>query len=192
MVRYKSLVPVTLVVVAPLLGCSEAVPPAAEGAWQAAINAGTHTADCNLDSVNPITMGLVDATSHERLEKDTLNNAQIFCTVKQEGSSFAMEGYAADSDSIFEFSVAAITSQATEQNPASGRVTVAGPPTAGSPLSSPAEEPCSFYFVNDGQRSQLAPGRAWFTFSCPTVADVSVNRRCALQIGYAAFQNCGQ
>ena len=192
MFRDKLLFPVLLVAFSPLIGCSEAVPPAAEGAWQATINAGAHPAECNLDSINPITMGLVDATTHDRLEKDTLNQAQIFCTVKQQGSSYSMEGYASNNDSVFEFQVGAISADATEQNPAGGRVTVAGPPTALKALTSPSGEPCNFYFVNDGQRSQLAPGRAWFTFTCPTIEDVSINRRCGLQIGYAAFQNCEQ
>lgn len=192
MIRDKLLFPFALCVVALLFGCSEAVPPAAEGAWQATVSAGSHSAECNLDSINPITMGLVDATTHDRLEKDTLNNAQIFCTVKEQGGSFSMEGYAASTDSIMEFQVASIAADATEQNPATGRLTVAGPPTALKALSSPDSEPCNFYFVNDGQRSQLAPGRAWFAFACPTIEDQSINRRCAVQIGYAAFQNCEQ
>ncbi|MBW2523800.1 MAG: hypothetical protein JRI23_06475 [Deltaproteobacteria bacterium] len=192
MFRDNLLFPVLLVAFMPLAGCSEAVPPAAEGAFQVNISSGASPADCGLDITAPITMGLVGPTSHDRLEKDTLNDAQVFCTVKQQGSAFSMEGYAAMPDSVMEFQVSSITADANEGNPAFGRVTVAGPATALNAMTSPDSEPCSFYFVNEAQRSQLAPGRAWFSFRCPSVEDVSINRSCGIDTSYAAFQNCEQ
>lgn len=190
MTRSKLVSLVSLSLPAFLFGCSEAVPPAAEGAWMATVYAGAYPAECNLDSIEPIRMGDVDATQHNVLEKHTVNNAQIYCSVVNNGSTFQVDGYAANGLATLQIGIDAIAADASQTSPASGSLGVAGPPTALGMLTT-VSEPCNFYFVND-QAAQLADGRVWLTFACPTVEDVSIGRKCGVQIGYAAFQNCEQ
>lgn len=63
-------------------------------------------------------------------------------------------------------------------------------PVKGIEMVSLPSEPCAFYFANEAQRSQLAPGKVWLTFECDTIHSDSADRTCALQVGYAAFQLC--
>lgn len=182
-------------VVLPLLlaGCSEAVPPAAEGAFFAALQPGAHTGECQLDSAEPTEVGKVTATTHDELKKDTIDGALIYCSSLAQGGGFSLEGSIQLGSDHLEFRVPQINTDANSADTgADGSIGYAGTSTSGILFSSPAAEPCKFYFANDGQRSQLADGKMWVTFECATVENVSKQRACAVQIGYAAFQNCEQ
>jgi len=132
----------------------------------------------------------VTSDAHAGMVMDGMEGARMYCAVTQQGSGFALDIEAQQGANYLKFSVASIPATATESSPTAGLVTLVTD-RVGKGYTSTSANPCQFYF-NDAQRAQLAPGRVWVSFKCPTLQDPSANPAslCAVNQGYAAFQNC--
>jgi hypothetical protein len=168
-------------------GCSEAVPPASEGAatvlWQGS------GATCAVKTVETSTIGKVDADEYIELKKDTVAGAKITCRVTG-GGSYSVEADLQFGGTTLAVKVDGVSPQATVDSPASGYVAFSALYTAGSVYTSPSEQRCNFWLA-PGQ--EIAAGRAWMQFGCPELVDGSVGSTCGIQNDSTiAVQNCDQ
>lgn len=182
------------------IACSDAVPPAAEGAYTAkfvqkpgSCSIGTHNAAVGAADAN--NYGLIkDGTAVPDPISGQVAPADVTCIVIDEGGRFYAEGVIRHDDGAhtLKFAVADLTPDATEDNPALGKVAFRSKTTLDE-FGSPAEEPCKFWFV-PGSRQQVAAGRMWVTFQCDSI--VSGGRECQLgdqtMRNTIAVQNCDQ
>lgn len=172
-------------------GCSDGVPPAAEGAYRVKFvsNGGSCTLKTHDDAVGHVTddnFGLI---------KDGTQATDVTCLVIDEGGSFYAEGIISGENGArsLQFSVAGLKPGQTADDPAFGRASFLSKATL-EPFISPNEEPCRFWFASGKQ--QVAAGRLWVSFHCPVITNGG--RECGL--GQAppqvpatiAVQNCDQ
>jgi hypothetical protein len=171
-------------------GCSEAVSVASEGAYQAQFYAtnGGAKAKCNIAGHNR-GVGYVSATEVRRpLIKDTVGGAKIQCAVKAEGGGVAAVGIIEDkSANHIDFEIKAITSGATDMQPATGRLGYRSDVTAVI-YNSTSAKPCKFFF-SPQQAKELAPGRIWVQYLCPEIESEGFG--CEVN-GTLAMENCEQ
>ena len=204
MKRFLFLVPLVTGALAPLIGCSESVPPPSEGAWYVDFKAGSHGSSCTIAGVQPLYVGdmskpecigkssPVDQAQHCGLSMDGRSGIRNYCAVLQQGASYRLEGYLEQGANLLRFTVPTITAAATQAQPAHGIVTFTSSEVQQTYMS-PDSDQCLFYF-NAAQAAQLAPGRMWVTFECPTVqtSGTSVASVCTIMPSFFAFQNCDE
>jgi hypothetical protein len=171
------------------IGCSDAVPPAAEGAYSAAfVQSGSM---CSI-ATHQDAVGAADAENYG-LVKDGTPLTDVTCIVLDDGGSFYAEGFISDQDGArsLKFAVGGLTQGATEDDPALGSVAFRSKATLKT-FSSPVNT-CRFWFI-PGSRQQVAAGRLWVTFECDVVE--SEGRQCRLgdatRKNTVALQNCDQ
>ena len=166
------------------MGCSEAVPPASQGAFVAAFQA---PGSCGKDIHNE-QIGYADSTEIRDLRKNGVGGAQVFCAVTSAGGGFDVEAELKLFANNMRVNISGIPSTATVDAPHPGTVTYQTQKTV-KPYTSPQDMPCEFWFVNS---QEVAPGRVWAQFKCPEISDVSTNTVCALGESTVALQNCDQ
>ncbi len=166
------------------MGCSEPVAPASQGAFVAAFQApGTCGKDIHNEQI-----GYADATRIGDLKKNGTGGAQIFCGVASGDGGFDVEaGLSLFSTNLY-VNIFGIPSTATEADPHPGAVSYQTQKTV-KPYSSPQDQPCQFWFVND---QEVAAGRIWVQFRCDSIEDASTDTQCALGVSTLAIQNCDQ
>lgn len=161
-----------------IAGCEDDPPPLARGGWTVTFVSGG--ADCSLSNH---TANVGNVTSDKKdLKTNGADDSDIECQV----SSSSIGGSAFRKSSNLDITVGSISADATSDNPATGTVFFVSPNTIDG-FASPAETPCEFWF-DEGTDQGIQPGEAWFAFRCPVVE--SEGRQCAIQQGYAAFENC--
>ena len=176
-------------------GCSEPVPPAAEGGT--VVHWLTSNPTCRAREPFDAKIGAVNATELVELKKDTVEGTKLFCRVSDAGGSLSAEGSIEWKDITLDFAVNNIPSAASEANPALGHVAFSSLLTAGSLYASPAEAPCRFYYAGN-QIGASAAGKLWIQFVCDQLVDASTApiSTCGTQGGTnastIAVQNCDQ
>jgi hypothetical protein len=169
-------------------GCSEAVPPAAEGAFTLVFQSvGTGGESCNIGPHNA-QLGYTDSTKNSELKKDTIAGAQIFCRVMDSGGEFEAQGYMELGATHLNYTVSNLSGANTASSPALGHVSYRSVDTVRL-YTSPGDAKCEFFFDND---QEVAAGRVWMQFSCPQIANAASNSSCAISLGTIAMQNCDQ
>jgi hypothetical protein len=176
-------------------GCSEPVPPAAEGATT--VHWLTSNPSCR--ARDPFDAAIGAATSMELLDlrKDTVEGMKIFCRVADNGGSLNAEGSLELRDITLDFAINNLGSAASEANPALGHVSFSSIQTAGGLYASPAEAPCKFFYAGN-QIGASAAGKLWIQFTCEQLVDASTSPAsvCGTQGGTnastLAVQNCDQ
>ncbi len=169
-------------------GCSEAVPPASEGAFSLIFSsAGTGGLSCNIKNHNA-QIGYTDSTKNTELKKDTIGGAQIFCRVIDNGGEFEAQGYMELGATHLDFTVSNISPAATSGSPALGAVSYRSVDTIRL-YTSPGDAKCEFFFEND---QEIAAGRMWMQFVCPQIQNAASSSSCAVSMGTIAMQNCDQ
>jgi hypothetical protein len=170
-------------------GCSEPVPPAAEGA--AVILWGGSAAGCAIHAVHEGRIGKADANEIVDIKKDTIAGAEVTCRVTGSGT-FSAEGGMKLGAVTIDFKVDSAPLSATKDTPALGHVIYSDVITAGAVYTSPETEPCRFWF-SPAQQPQIAAGRFWVQFGCTSVVDAGTASTCAIQDeSTLAVQNCEQ
>ncbi len=170
------------------VGCSEAVPPASEGAFVALFQSGTTTGNCGITNHNS-QIGNVNVTEILDLRKEGVGGAQIFCTVNSAGTGFDVNAELRLQNTKLRLTVNGLPSTATEAEPHPGSLTIQTQQSI-TAFTSPQETPCDFWF--GGQDQQVAAGRVWAQFSCPVIEDPGTGKVCALGVSTIALQNCDQ
>ena len=164
------------------VGCSDAVPLPAEGAFVASFS---KTASCQRAELHTGQIGNVTPTSLDTLRRDG-EGADIYCQVTASGGGFDVRGVLEEKTTFLQFEVS-IGSDAAVGNEAAGIVTYKSSGTTNS-YTSPATEPCQFWF--EGGDETVAEGRFWAQFRCPSVVAGSTGDTCAINVSTVALQNC--
>lgn len=170
-------------------GCSEAVPPAAEGG--ATVSWASSNPNCRVDRQYNGLVGYVTSIDHE-LVKNTVNGVEIDCSVVQVGDGFDVEASIRDPNSTvnLEVVIPGLKAGATETNPALGSAGFSAEVTSGALYVSTTDMPCRFWLAPN---QEVAAGRAWFQFGCQQIVDGSIGSVCGIQNNSSiAIQNCDQ
>lgn len=176
-----------LLLLGALAACSEAVPPASEGAFTLHFQSlPTGGKACKVKGHNS-TVGYTTTKENRDLKKDTVGGARIFCAVGG-GGAFDVEGFITLEGQHIDFSVNGVKAGATVDEPATGSLSFASPTTV-VPYTSTQDVPCEFWF---SKYQQIALGRAWMDFKCDQVANASTDSSCSIDVGTVAIQNCEQ
>lgn len=176
-------------------GCSEPVPPAAEGATT--VHWLTSNPSCRAREPFDAVIGATNSNENLDLRKDTVEGMKIFCRVTENGGSLNAEGSLQLRDVTLDFAVNNVPSAASEDSPALGHISISAIQTAGGLYTSPNTNPCKFYFENK-QIGQSAAGKFWVQFTCAELVDASTSPPsvCGTQAGAnaatLAVQNCDQ
>lgn len=166
-------------------GCSDPVPPTPRGAWSVSFI--SPNANCPVSGHNAKVGDVTDHTK-ERVIVDGEDNVSVDCTVSGSGS-FNVSANAIDNANglAFTMAVEGISPSATLDKPATGGVSFSSPTTGGEPAQSNSMDPCIFYFIPDSGEG-IDAGKIWVAFQCPSMQlDMGT---CAIQQGYAIFENC--
>jgi hypothetical protein len=167
--------------------CSEAVPPAAQGAFTLSFQGmGTGGKACKIAGHNS-SVGHATPSLLDKLEEDTVAGARIYCSVTGEGA-FDVEATITMAGHFLEIAAAGVKQSATSDAPATGSASFASPDTVVQYVS-PTNAPCSFWFTKD---QQIAAGRAWMELKCDQIAHAGTDSSCAISAGTVAIQNCEQ
>ena len=177
------------------MACSEPVPPASQGAFTLSFvqTSSTPGAQCRVKG-HQAQVGGATAKSVTDLKKDTIGGAVIFCSVTTAGAGFEADGAIDLEGRHLEFVAKGITAAATKDNPFVGTVSYSSLETAG-PYQSPE---CKFWLQpytengNTSVREEIAGGRIWVDFACPSINNASANSVCGISTGTIAMQNCLQ
>ncbi len=168
--------------------CSEAVPPASEGAFSVAFQSiPTGGKSCMVKNHN-INVGTV-SSSDIQLLKDTVGGSAMQCAVTANGGGFRAVGLLENNGGAhLDFRVDSIAPGGT----GTGSLGYRSVDTV-NVYRTPSDKPCKFSFSSAANsREEIALGRLWMDFTCEQIADVSHNSSCAIQIGTVAMQNCDQ
>jgi hypothetical protein len=170
------------------LGCSEAVPPANQGAVSAQFvtsSAAGTPGSCNI-APHPFQLGVTDPSDTGQIIflRDGEAKALVFCSVVAEGNGFNAAAEIEDGPRSFKFTVNGISSANTPDNPAMGSVTYRSVETVNF-FTSTNDVPCEFW-LNDSQ--EVAEGRVWMQYRCPLI-QYGTND-CSLGESTIAMQNC--
>ena len=182
----RLVVPATVVMSVSGLGCSDPVPPTAQGAY--AVTFVDTGKDCDQSGHN-IVLGEVTPDSKDRLVKNGDEGSQISCDVTGNGT-FNVNARASQGAAFLSVNVSGLKSKVnggpTEDAPAPGNVSFASANTAGNVYGT-QETPCDFWFYEDSNEDVDA-GRVWMAFSCSAI--VSAGSTCQLSTSYVIFENC--
>lgn len=185
----RLVVPATVVLSVSALGCSDPVPPTAQGAYSVTfIDPGV---ECDQAGHN-ITLGEVTPDTKDRLVKNGEEGSDLSCDVTGDGV-FNVSARARKGADFLGINVSGLRSVVnggpTEDAPAPGTISFASANTAGNVYGTSSEAPCDFWFF-EGTNQDVASGRVWLTFSCGAIA-VGSGSTCQLNTSYAIFENCG-
>lgn len=184
-------------------GCSDPVPPPAQGAFRVDVNAPSPQpagkacpAGASLTFDAPPVPTIIDPMKGpEWLDEDTYvhkvidgeGQAEVSCTVKG-GTTFTIEGSIAQGSRLL--SISGGTLGADKKGTASVAVRNSGTPGFSGTLRSPSAN-CTLDAVPAaGNRFQVKPGSIWARFSCPSV-EAPPSDYCVAS-GIFVFENCNQ
>lgn len=170
------------------LGCSEAVPPANQGAVNAQFvtsSAAGTPGSCNI-APHPFELGTVHPTDTGQIIflRDGEARALVFCSVVADGNAFNAAAELEDGPESFKFSVNGLSAASTMDSPATGSVTYRSVDTVNF-FTSTNDVPCEFW-LNDSQ--EVAEGRVWMQYRCPLIQNGTND--CSLGVSTIALQNC--
>lgn len=189
MARAIRFLPITSLLLLPLLGCSDPIPLPAEGAWALTfLSTPTQGKTCGITTHNQ-GIGVISPTQLDQagLRKNLVDGSDINCQVIPQGTGFSAGGSNTLGGLMLSVQVPEIDGNATETAPVPGQLSYRSPETQ-NVFSAPNDVPCSFWFGNGQQ--QIAPGRVWMQFECDAVQHLSTDSSCAIGSGVVAFQNC--
>jgi hypothetical protein len=172
-------------------GCSDPVPPTPQGAFSVTfLDSGPDgSAGCEITFHNA-TMGEVTPNTKDRLLKNGENDSEVECSV-QGASAFDVQGTLFQAGNFLSIGVKGLKAKGnggpTKDAPAPGGVSFSSPTTAGENYSTEAEAPCNFFYT-DKTNQDVAAGRAWLTFNCPSITNGS--SKCELGDSYVILENC--
>jgi hypothetical protein len=175
-------------------GCSEAVPPASQGAFVAEFRQ-ADGGKCKVAS-HPINVGSATVKDLFELRTDSIKGARVQCTVTESGGGFTVKGLIDDGKgSQIDFTIPSIAAGATKAAPAKGNVGVESPKT-GETYRSQGDD-CSFWFERDNDaKGQVGGGILWVSFECPKVVNLGEGSECNIDgtafSSVIAMQNCDQ
>lgn len=169
-----------------LAGCGETPPIIPRAGWTVAFQ--DTGIDCSIASHNA-KMGDVTGTAKLRTledgEVEGTGTAAIECSVVGDaGGPFAIDATASIGDRFLSVIVQSLSLDATQAAPSKGAVAYQSVNTI-NPYASQPDALCDFYFTPEQDAS---PGFVFLSFTCAEV--VSDQSICAIQQGYAAFENC--
>ncbi|HHH28454.1 MAG TPA: hypothetical protein ENK57_08930 [Polyangiaceae bacterium] len=170
------------------LGCSEAVPPANQGAVSAqfitASAVGT-PGSCTL-AAHPFQIGVTHPSDTGQIIflRDGEAQAKIFCSVVPDGNGWNVAAELEEGPRSFKVTVNGISASSTQAEPATGGVTYRSVETIDF-FTSTEEFPCNFWITD---QQQVNDGRVWMQYSCPLIQ--SKGRDCALGESTIVLQNC--
>jgi hypothetical protein len=149
------------------LGCSDDVPPAAEGAFYlSVIGDATDSKPC-CTATHQRQVGEPGLSGSQRvLEKDGVNGAAVDCLVRGD-SSFEIEATVEKGNLRLTVKVPAMTASATKDKPVKGSVEFFTD-KIGEAYASPPDTPCDF-FLKGGTQQQISAGVALLSFTCTQV-----------------------
>ena len=178
-----------LVAAVATIGCSEAVPPANQGAVSAQFRSSSLDPDgkqCNLGG-HEMQIGFAHATQQNQItfQRDGDAGDNIFCSVKSEGGGFKVQVEMDVGANVLSIDANVSTSN-SETDRATGSLGYRTVATINK-LITPNDAPCTFW-LNESQ--EIAAGRAWLTFECDRIENN--DRSCGLQRSIVALQNCDQ
>lgn len=170
------------------LGCSEAVPPANQGAVSAQFitsSAVGTPGSCSI-APHPFQIGVTHPSDTGQIIflRDGEAQAQIFCSVVPEGSAWNVAAEMEEGARSFKVTVNGLSPSSTIDAPASGSVTYRSVETIDF-FTSTEEFPCNFWITD---QQEVNDGRVWAQYSCPLLQ--SKARDCALGESTIALQNC--
>jgi hypothetical protein len=172
------------------MGCSEAVPPANQGAvsvnFSTASTVGT-PGSCTL-APHDFQIGVVHPSDAGQIlfSKDGEARAQVFCSVVNDGSAWNAAGEMEEGSGAksFRFSVNNLSPANDRDNPAMGAVTYRSVDTVDF-FRSTGDTPCTFW-INDQQ--EVSDGLIWAQYSCPLIE--ANGKECSIGESTVAMQNC--
>lgn len=177
--------PLSVLALALLGGCSDPPPPTARGGWTVGF---TDTGiDCKIASH---TTKIGDVTDQLKvLVTDGTGEMDVSCNVVGSGS-FNVDASVSNGIDSLSIIVNGIAPGATKDKPVAGAATFASVKTAGQPFSS-GTTPCNFYFT-PGAGQTVSSGQIWLTFDCPEVILGGEGQSCRISQGFLAVDRCGQ
>lgn len=161
-------------------GCGEPPPLIPRGAWSLAF---VDIPGCGPGAENQA-VGIVTANARNELKDDGVEEVKVSCKVIDTGSGFEIQASESTKGLSLTLSIPNLAADATEANPTLGTVSYASPNTAVA-FTSPK---CEFYFVPQTDQG-VSAGQVWLTFRCEEIS-AGIDNVCAIDIGYAAFENC--
>jgi len=191
---------VTAVVALGALGCSDPVPPPAQGAFWANVKSVSPTpagkmcpsgASLTFDvpAVDPLSNPpeTLDADTYQHHKIDGEDQASVSCTVKG-GGSFTLDGTIQLGNKALTISSGTIA----ENKKGTARITLqdSGTPGFSGALSSPSANCVIDAAPAAGNNFQVKPGSIWAHFQCPSV-EQSPSGYCQAE-GYFVLENCNQ
>lgn len=176
------------------IGCSDPVPPPAQGdslihyvpaaSNPSSCTIGAHTAA--IPSSNQ-TKAVPDHAQNDPGTRavDGQNGAGVQCRVAG-SSSFTFNGNMSAGAASF-----VVSGTVTKGGGGSGRIAAADPGTAGHGFAPGSGDPSCTFSVAE-QNLQIAAGRIWATFTCPTVRDDQNSSIICATNGEFVLENCEQ
>jgi len=170
------------------LGCSEAVPPANQGAVSAQFITASPVGEpgsCTIGP-HPFQLGVTNPSDTGQIIflRDGEADAKVFCSVTAANGGWNASAEIEDGPRSFKFTVNGISPDNDATSPATGSVTYRSVETVNY-FTSTDEYPCQFW-LNDQQ--EVNDGRVWMQYSCPLIQNGT--RDCALGESTIAMQNC--
>jgi hypothetical protein len=175
-------------VVLSVWGCSDPVPPPAQGAVMYRFTTTDGASKCGVPTFIEDDLGIV--SENERSPRqDGADGYKINCTVKQAGNGFRVNA-----------NITVVPGQVTQ-----GKISLFAENTQAAYLVDPgtADAPgilCDYWVGAEGSSFSVGPGQVWGAFNCPLLIDPrNVDSQCAIRGqepttpgGYFTFQNCAE
>lgn len=165
------------------IGCEETPPPNPAGATRVTFR--DTGAECSLAS-HESEIGVVGSSGEPELVPNGQQDAEVACTVEAASGGFHVIAELDQAPNL-RVSVPVLSTENTEDNPATGSAAYVSTDTGGDLYSSPPETPCEFWIDPDAGQFVRA-GEAWFAFSCDAIN--SEGATCAIGTSYVAVRNC--
>jgi hypothetical protein len=189
---------VTAVVALGALGCSDSVPPPAQGAFWANVKSVSPSPtgkSCSAGASLTFDVPTVDPMLNQTLDRDTYlhklidgeDKAEVSCAVKGK-SSFTVEGTIQLGNKSF--SISNGTLGADKKGTARITLRSAGTPGFSGALSSPSNTCTLDAAAASGNNFQVRPGSVWGHFDCPSVEQAPTDY-CKAD-GFFVLENCDQ
>lgn len=178
------LIPVAFVTLA---SCEGNVPPTPRAAWSVTfVDTGVDCAHMGHNSL----VGKVTSNRKDAVITDGTDDTDVKCTVSPSGSGYNVDASASRKDLYLNILINGITSGATEAAPALGGLAYSSAITADAyTATASGDTACKYYFI-PGSGEGVDKGKIWVAFQCPIVT--TEGSTCAIQQGYAIFENCSE
>jgi hypothetical protein len=191
---------VTAVVALGALGCSDPVPPPAQGAFWANVKSvspqpagkscpsgASLTFDVPQANENASPPEVLDADNYKLRKIDGEDQAEVSCSVKG-GGTFTFEG--SIKFGARALSISSGTIGDNKKGTARISLRASGSPGFSGSLSAPSPNCVIDAAAAPGNRFEVAPGRIWAHFQCPSV-EQPPSDFCQAE-GYFVLENCDQ